>query len=123
MPSKFPVTDWEPGDHMWLGRDHQWLWPLKGRCHDWTKNDDGIGNRLAGRVTACDGCTGSWGWRRWRWRRWRRRTRGRWRLQLRFHGWLRRRSCRWLWRRSHGWLRRKSHGGPGARPLWLWEGW
>jgi hypothetical protein len=28
---------------------------LKGKCHDWTKNDDGIGNRLAGQLTACDG--------------------------------------------------------------------
>ena len=20
-PSKFPISDWEPGDHMWLGRE------------------------------------------------------------------------------------------------------
>src|SRR5712675_1348376 len=85
MPSKFPVSDREPGDHMWPGREMitNGSGHLKGKCHDWTKNDDGIGNRLAGRVTACDGCAGSrWRRRRWRWWRWwrRRRTRGRWRL-------------------------------------------
>src|SRR5260370_31003871 len=95
---------------------------LKGKCHDWTKNDDGIGNRLAGRVTACGGCAGSRRRRRRRWWR-RRRTRGRWRLQRRFDGWLGRRSCWWLWRRSRGWLRRRSHGGHGSRSPWLWKTW
>ena len=129
LRSKFPVSHSEPGDHMrprreWFN-DHLWLCPLKGKCHDWTKNDDGIGNRLAGQLTACDGCAGS----RRRWRR--RRIRGRWRLQRRFHGWLRRRSWWRLWRRpcwrlrrkSHGWLRRNSHGGHGPRSRWLWKTW
>jgi hypothetical protein len=76
--------------------------PLEGNIHDFTKNDDGIGNRPAYRVSACDGCAGT-RWRRSRWH-WRRRPQGPFR------------------RRSHRWLGRKSHGRFWPRSLWLWKG-
>src|ERR1700730_13228663 len=114
--------------------------PSKGKSNDWT-NDEDIGNRPACRVSAGDGCTGTW-WRWWGWRRWRgggwgrrwgrpwgwrrrlqRRRLRRRRLRRRSHGQFRRRQLR---RRSHGRLRRKSlrrssHGGHWPRSLWLWK--